>query len=64
MRIHHVQLDGVKRSMDVIRAANEQMHKLRSEFEGMHELCRKVKGLPTHTQAPTHAPSLLGPHAS
>jgi hypothetical protein len=28
--------------MDVIKAANEQMVSLRSEFENMHELCRKA----------------------
>lgn len=36
------QLDGVKRAMDVIRAANEQMAAVRGEFEGMHELCRRA----------------------
>lgn len=36
------QLDGVNRAMDVIKAANEQMVSLRSEFENMHELCRKA----------------------
>ena len=28
--------------MDVIKAANDQMLAVRSEFEGMHELCRKA----------------------
>jgi len=37
-----VKLDGVKRAMDVIQAANEQMAAVRGEFEGMHELCRKA----------------------
>eukprot|EP00624_Nannochloropsis_granulata_P000230 evm.model.NODE_10862_length_9145_cov_23.780865.2 len=37
-----VKLDGVKRAMDVIQAANDQMAAVRGEFEGMHELCRKA----------------------
>jgi hypothetical protein len=37
-----VKLDGVKRAMDVIQAANNQMAAVRGEFEGMHELCRKA----------------------
>lgn len=37
-----VKLDGVKRSMDVIQTANDQMVAVRGEFEGMYELCRKA----------------------
>ena len=40
--VAHAQLDGVKRAMDVIQAANNQMAAVRGEFEGMHELCRKA----------------------
>lgn len=28
--------------MDVLQAANEQMGRVRGEFEGMHELCRRA----------------------
>lgn len=28
--------------MDVIKAANDQMLAVRSEFDGMHDLCRKA----------------------
>jgi len=37
-----VKLDGAKRAMDVIQAADDQMVAVRGEFEGMHELCRKA----------------------
>lgn len=32
----------MKRAMDVIQAANEQMGRVRGEFEGMHDLCRRA----------------------